>query len=250
MKTLLEKITGIIIKTQDYSETHKIVTIFSKKIGLFSALARGAKKPKSRMAAVAQPFIYGEFLIYIGKGLSTIQQGDILDSNRAIREDIIKTAYATYIGELTYKLVEQKKPVPHLFVQFMNTLEWIAEKDDIDVPIMMYELKVYQEGGFAPTVDRCINCGIRTTSYSFSINEGGLLCQNCLTMDPYAINLPNALVKLLYLFANVGIEQVGTINVKKENQQLLRHILDQYYNQYGGFEIKSKKVLKQILDFM
>lgn len=246
MKTLLEKITGIIIKTQDYSETHKIITIFSKKIGLFSALARGAKKPKSRMAAVTQPFIYGEFLVYLNKGLSTIQQGDILDSNRAIREDFIKTAYATYIGELTYKLVEQKKPVFYLYEQFIQTLDWIAEKEDIEIPIMMYELKLYSEGGFAPAVDRCIHCGQKDFPYSFSVAEGGLLCQSCLTVDPYAISIPNSIAKLLLLFANVGIEQVGNINVRKENRQLLRYVLDLYYDQYGGFEIKSKKVLNQL----
>ncbi len=37
---------GIILKTQDFKETHKIVTIFSKRIGKFSAIARGAKKTK------------------------------------------------------------------------------------------------------------------------------------------------------------------------------------------------------------
>src|SRR5699024_9059801 len=137
-----------------------------------------------------------------------------------------------------------------LFDQFMSTLGWIGENDDIEIPIMMYEVKIFHEGGFAPIVDRCSNCGLRTQPYSFSINEGGLLCQSCLTVDPYAISLPNSIAKLLYLFTNVSIEQVGTIKVKKENEQLLRHILDHYYNQYGGFEIKSKKVLKQLMDFM
>lgn len=39
-----KKMEGIILKTQDFKETHKIVTIFSKRIGKFSAIARGAKK--------------------------------------------------------------------------------------------------------------------------------------------------------------------------------------------------------------
>ncbi|MYL60323.1 DNA repair protein RecO, partial [Virgibacillus halodenitrificans] len=52
---MLEKVDGVILKTQDYGETHKIITIYSRKLGKISTLARGAKKTKSRMAAVTQP---------------------------------------------------------------------------------------------------------------------------------------------------------------------------------------------------
>src|SRR5699024_3176785 len=114
---VLEKFSGVMIKTQDYSETHKIVTIFSKKIGKCSAIARGAKKPRSRMAAVTQPFVNGEFLVYISKQLSTLQQGEITHSFRPIREDIVKTAYAAYLAELTDKLMT---PI-HPFIFYMNS---------------------------------------------------------------------------------------------------------------------------------
>src|SRR5690625_6512796 len=92
---MLEKIEGMIIKTQDYSETHKIVTIYSGKVGKFSALARGAKKPKSKMAAVTQPFIYGAFLIYLNKGLSTIQQGEDRKSTR-LNSSHVAISYAVF----------------------------------------------------------------------------------------------------------------------------------------------------------
>lgn len=105
---MLEKIDGIIIKTRDYGETHKLVTILSKNIGKFTALARGAKKPKSRMAAVIQPFIRAQLFVYVNQGLSTIQQGEIVNSFRPIREDIVKTAYAAYMTELTDKLLDEK----------------------------------------------------------------------------------------------------------------------------------------------
>lgn len=237
---------GIIIKTQDYGETHKLVTIFSKKLGKFTALARGAKKPKSRMAAVTQPFVYGEFFVYVNTGLSTIQQGEILDSYRQVREDIIKTAYAAYIGELSDKLLESKKPVPHLFDQFLQTLDWMKTHDEVTIPIMMYEMKIFEEGGFGPVVHHCVNCGKKEAPFLFSIKEGGLLCRNCHSLDINGIPMSNTLVKLIYTFAKVGLEQVGTISVKEENEKILRKILDAYYDQYGGHYLKTKKFLSQI----
>src|SRR5699024_11854702 len=102
--------------------------------------------------AVTQPFIYGAFLIYLNKGLSTIQQGDILNSYRPIREDIMKTAYAAYVTELTDKILETKMPDSYIFKQFLLTIDWIAENETYLIPILMYELKLYRKGGFAPVV--------------------------------------------------------------------------------------------------
>lgn len=243
---MLEKVDGFIIKSQDYGETNKIVTIFSKKLGKFTCLARGAKKPKSRMAAVTQPFVYSRFFVYVNSGLSTVQQGEIIDSFRPIREDIIKTAYAAFIAELTDKLLDSKDPDSYLFQQFFQTMEWVAENEDASIPIMMYELKLFQKGGFAPIVDRCLNCGSKQGPFHFSISNGGYLCQRCKYMDPEAIALQDNLAKLLYIFSTVGLERVSSISVKEENKNLLRQILDAYYDRYGGYYLKSKKFLKQL----
>ena len=243
---MLEKVEGVIIKSNDYGESNKIVTIFSKKLGKISALARGAKKTKSRMSAVTQPFILGQFYIYVNSGLSTIQQGEVIDSFRAVREDIIKTAFTAYIVELTDKLMESKSPDGYIFEELLDTMKWIEENEDVSVPIMMYELKLFKKGGFAPTVHACSNCGRRDTLVFFSIREAGLLCNQCSSIDPHAFSIPAALAKLLYIFSTVELNRVGSISVKQENIKLLRKIIDAYYEQYGGYFLKSRKVINQL----
>ncbi|RDW21773.1 DNA repair protein RecO [Oceanobacillus chungangensis] len=243
---MLEKIDGIVLKTQDYGESHKIITVYSKKLGKFTALAKGAKKPKSRMAAVTQPFIYAQFFVYVNKGLSTIQQGEIIESFRPIREDIIMTAYTAYIMELTDKLLDSQVPDVYLFEQLFGTLNWLVEHEGADVPIMMYELKLFKKGGFAPIVNQCSNCGSKELPFSFSIAEGGFLCRRCIHLDENAVPLPESLTKILYIFLNVGLERVGNISIKPDNLKLLRQILDAYYDKYGGYYLKSRKFLKQL----
>lgn len=244
---MLEKLEAIVMRTKDYGETHKIVTIFSKKRGKLTAIARGANKPKSKMAAITQPFIYGDFLIYINtRGLSTMQQGDVMYSLRKIREDIVKTAYAAYIVELTEKMLDTLSPNPYIYDQLYFTLKWINNNEDPSIPIMMYELKLYDMGGFAPIVDRCSACGVKAGSFLFSIREGGLLCTQCCYLDRDAVSLPDTLARLLYIFSTTGLERVGSINIKEKNKQLLRQLFDAYYDRYGGYYIKSRKFLNQI----
>lgn len=243
---MLRQFEGIILKTRDYGETHKIVTIFTKELGKLSAIARGANKPKSKLSAISQMFIQGDFLVYVTKGLSTVQQGEIIASYRYIREDILKTAYASFIIELTDKLVDERKPDPFIYNQLCQTLTWINEKDEFMIPLLMFEMKLFSKGGFAPIVDRCVNCGRTNTLTSFSIQEGGVLCEQCYPIDARAVQLSPSLLKLFKIFLHVGLERIGNISVKKQNKQLLRTLFNEYYDEYGGFYLKSRKFLSQI----
>lgn len=243
---MLKQLEGIVLKTHDYGETHKILSILTNQLGKISAIARGANKPKSRLSAVSQVFIQGEFLIYVSKGLSTVQQGQIVKSHRYIREDIEKTAYASYIIELTDKIIERSEADAFLYDQLNYTLNWIDEKDEFLIPVIMYELKLYKKGGFAPITSHCVNCGNTNYPFAFSIQEGGLLCVQCKQLDHRSVLLENAVSRLLPILENVGLERIGNISVKDTNIQLLRNLLNNYYDQYGGYLLKSRKFLSQL----
>lgn len=243
---MLYKTVGIILRTRDYGETHKLVTIMTEELGKLTAISRGANRPKSRLSSVSQPFIEGEFLLYVPRGLATLRQGEILSTYRNLRADLTRTAYAAYIAELTDKLLPEKTPDPFLYGELKRTLDWINNEEVFEIPVMMYEMKLFEKGGFAPIVDYCVNCQAMQGPYVFSIQEGGSLCSRCASIDEYAIKLEQPLFRILSIFQQVALARVGNIKVKQENIKLLRRLFDQYYDKYGGFTLKSKKFLMEI----
>lgn len=243
---MLQKTIGIVLRTQDYGETHKLVTIFTKDIGKITAISRGANKPRSRLSAVSQLFIEAEFLLYIPRGLATLRQGDIISTFRHIRTDLSRTAYAAYIIELTDRLIEEKRPDPYIYAELNRTLKYINDEEDYLIPVMMYEMKLFQKGGFAPIVDRCVNCNRNEHLYAFSVQEGGVLCERCVPIDRYAVRLPASLFRMLGIFLHVELDRIGNIKVKEENIARLRSLFDQYYERYGGYQLKSKKFLDDL----
>lgn len=82
---MLQKCEGIILRTTDYGETNKIVTILTREWGKYGVMANGAKKPKSRLSAITQPFTYGYFLVQRGSGMGSLQQGEIISSLRSLK---------------------------------------------------------------------------------------------------------------------------------------------------------------------
>ncbi|WP_411953470.1 DNA repair protein RecO [Alkalibacillus sp. S2W] len=243
----MEQINGIVLRTQDYGETNKILTLLTEQYGMISAVARGAKKNKSRMAAVAQPFIYGQYLLYMGKGMGTVHQGEVLHSMRHIREDIMLTAYATYIAELTTKLLDERSPNQALFKELLVSLERMEEESPLAIALM-YEMKMYYIGGFAPVVDQCVNGHSDQPIAGFSVMAGGVVCEQCQYQTTDSIKISPQLYHVLKIMSHRSITNIRDISIKNETLEAIKHILNQYYDYYGGFTIKSKRFLQQMND--
>lgn len=245
-KGLLQKCEGIVIRTNDYGETNKVVTLFTREWGKIGAMARGAKKPSSRLAAVTQLFTYGHFLLQKGSGLGSLQQGETIDSMRSIREDIFLTAYASYIIELTDKCTEDRRPNPFLFELLHQTLHYMNDGYDLDIIMFIYEIKMLNVIGLHPELNRCAICGNTEGEFAFSIREGGFICHRCFEKDPYHFKISQATARLLRLFYFFDLSRLGNISVKEETKQELKKIISAYYEEYSGLSLKSKRFLEQI----
>lgn len=246
---MLQKCEGIIIRTTDYSETNKIVTIYTREWGKVGVMARGAKKPNSRLSSITQLFTHGYFLIQKGNGLGSLQQGELITSMRSIGEDIFLTAYASYIVELTDKCTEDRKPNPFHFELLFQTLNYLNEGYDPDVLMHIYEMKMLNVLGLYPTLNQCSVCGSTDGLFSFSIREGGLICHRCLEKDPYHLKISQATVKLLRLFYFFDLSRLGNISVKPETKAELKKVISTYYDEYSGLHLKTKKFLNSMDQF-
>ena len=243
---MLKNVEGIIIRSIDYGETNKIVTVFSRENGKIGMMARGAKKPNSRLSFVSQLFTYGNYLYYAAKGLGTMSQGEVIQSFRSIREDVFKTAYVACIAELTDKLSEEKKTDPYLFELLYQSLHYINEGLDPEVIMFIFETKMLAVAGIAPKLDGCVSCGREEGIVSFSIREGGFLCDRCVEIDAHHIPVSEAVRKLLKLFLHFDLKRLGSISLKERTKDDIRLVLKHYYDTYSGLHLKSKRFLEQM----
>ncbi len=243
---MLQKCEGIVLRTTDYGETNKIVTLYTREWGKIGVMARGAKKPKSRLSAITQPFTYGFFLLQNGRGLGNMQQGEIITPLRAIKEDIFLTAYASYVVELTDKSTDEKKTNPFIFELLYQTLTYLNEGYDPEILKNIYEMKMLPVLGLYPILNQCAICGDKEGQFSFSIREGGIICHRCLTKDPYHLKISSATIKLLRIFYFFDLNRLGNISVKAETKAELKKVIDTYYNEYSGLYLKTKKFIEQL----
>lgn len=246
---MLEKWEGIVLRTNDYGETNKIVTMLTREKGKRGAVARGAKKTNSRLSGVTQPFTHGYFLVQGGRGLGTMQQGETLDSMRHIREDLVKTAYAAYIVEMTDRTTEDGEGGAPLFELVRKSLVYINEGMDPAIVTNIFEMKMLAHVGLRPELSSCAVCGETEGRFGFSIRENGLICHRCFDKDPYYLPLSPAAIRLLRLFYFFDLDRLGSIDVKESTKKELRSAISMYYDEYAGLFLKSRRFLEQMERF-
>jgi DNA repair protein RecO (recombination protein O) len=113
----------------------------------------------------------------------------------------------------------------------------------------IFEMKMLNMMGLYPILNQCSVCGSTDGHFSFSIREGGFICHRCLGKDPYHFKLTPAAVKLLRLFYNFDLSRLGNISVKEETKAELKTIITEYYGEYSGLHLKTKKFLNSMDKF-
>ncbi|SDY52172.1 DNA replication and repair protein RecO [Evansella caseinilytica] len=243
---MLHKVEGIIIRTTDYGETNKILTLFTRENGKIAVMARGAKRPKSRFASSAQLFNYGIFVYQRVTGIGTLNQADIVESFRDVRSDLKLTAHGAYIVELLDRLTDDQVRNPYLFELVYQLFVYMNEGVDPDILTRIFETKMLEVAGVAPALEYCALCGSVEGPFVFSMKHSGILCWRCKHEDHYHLAVSDAVMKLLRLFQKIDVKRIGHISVKEETKKQLKEILSHYYDEYVGIQLKSKRFLEQI----
>jgi len=244
---MLIKTEGVVIRTRDYGESHKLVWLFTREQGKVSVMARGAKKPKSRFSAVTQPFTHGEYVWFSGgSGLPTLSQADLIHAHHLLRSDLEKTAIAAYLSELLDRLTEEKEPHPHMFALWTSTLSLLETETDADILRHIFELKVLEMAGYRPYLDGCTRCKRAVLPVRFSVRHGGFLCLDCASHDPASLPLSEASARILKLLQRAVPDRLGEVRVKEETKQQLDNALRAFIDEYVPVRLRSRAFLDQM----
>ncbi len=249
---MLVKWEGIVIRSVDYGESSKVVTLFTREHGKVGIMARGAKKAKSRLGAVTQLFTHGYYLCKSGPGtgMPDLSQGEIVESYRDLRQNLTQTAYAAYIAELLDRLTHEREPNPFLFQLLMLTFRLLDEGRDAEILCRIFETKMLAVAGIAPQLQACSHCRGGHEPFAISVSQGGLLCPACMPADPYAISVSPSTWKLLRLFQLFDLERLGDIEVKPATRNQLKHVIRSFMDEHLDLRLKSRAFLDQVEKLM
>jgi DNA repair protein RecO (recombination protein O) len=246
---MLHRVEGIVIRSMDYGEGNAIITLCTENAGKVGVLVRGAKKVKSRHAALIQLFTVGQFVFFRNNGgLGTLNAGEISQSHHPLREDLVKAAYASYACELLDRVLHDEETGSFWFRQLTACLNALEEGKEPGVIINVYEMKLLQAAGYGPQLDACVVCGKEKPDEQLLVTPrlGGVICRSCKHQDPPALEISPRALKLLRLFAALDLTRLGNVDVKESTRDELKKIMRSFMDMQLGLRLKSQNFLDQL----
>lgn len=176
---------AIVLGALRYSDTSKIVRLATRDLGIRSAIAKGALRPRSRFGASLQLLSEGVAQLYLKetRDLQTLGAFDLVHLHAGLSADLPRFAAASAIGEVAWRCSPaEPHPVAYdLLSGALGVLE-TAPGEAVESLGLRMLWRLVTVLGFAPALDHCARCGAplpRGESLRFSAADGGGVCARC-----------------------------------------------------------------------
>ena len=119
------KLTGVVLKKQNYKEADQIITVWTRELGKVRCLAKSIRLPKSKLAHAVGELGLCEIDL-AGGNLPVLIGAKPMRQFQTLREDLQKTVIGFYAAELMLKLTADEHPNETAFdllLQFLENLE-------------------------------------------------------------------------------------------------------------------------------
>lgn len=183
---------AVVLQTYRYSETSKVVRLATRELGVQSAIAKGALRPKSRFGAGLELLSEGTAQLYFRetRELHTLGAFDLVNLRRDLAADIGRFAGATALAQVMLKMAPPAS-VPAGYDALIGALDAleIASSDRADSTAIRAIWRLLAVLGFEPSLATCVRDGVALDSSGdapvlFSVAEGGAFCSRCAPAAP------------------------------------------------------------------
>jgi DNA repair protein RecO (recombination protein O) len=204
------------------------------------------KSNRSKFLTATLPFCYGEYVVFKGKNLFTINECAILDSFQVLIEDLESLTYASYFCELIDICINEMESSHDLFRLFVSALYLMKSKAvDLDMLARSFEVKLLEATGYRLYLDNCCICKkkIKTSNY-ISFQYSGGICSDCAKTN--GIKISNATYNLLNYLISLPLEKVYRVSAGKDIRDELYKILSTFISTNYMKKPKSLNALKYL----
>lgn len=248
---MLTDTEGIVLRQVKTSYGRRMILLFSKKYGKISAGTSLGEKGRNKTSLALRPFTYGRYELFKNRDSYNINGADILKSYYKIGEDVDKYMNGAYVLEFTERVLEEGVPSPGIFNLLIDFFDLLETRDrGIGTLVLAYQTKIFRYSGVMPQLDRCTVCGEKKPAAKFSIEEGGIICGDCMqrmeNLQEHTLiyDAKFGIVDILKYFMANPLKKLENIALKEDSGRLLQKIIREYAAYYlDTSDLKSEKLI-------
>ena len=178
---------AIVLDKTKLKETDLILTLLTETGRQVRAVAKGARKPGSRLAARCDLCCEVDLLLAQGRALDVVSQAELVAAPLGAQPSFELLSAASAVAEVAKLCCFEDAEDPFVFPITHAVLFEMSGADPVhlDLLVAAYVFKLLSHVGYRPDYSSCVACGDAAVSY-FSASAGGLLCASCAATIPGA----------------------------------------------------------------
>ena len=239
---------AIIIKRTKLGEADRILTLYTPDLGKIKAVAKGTRRPKSKLGGHVELLTHSLLMLARGRNLDIITQAQAIDSFLPLKDDLERTSYGLYISELVDSFTAENIENRRLFSLFLDTLHQLSQTRDGEPVLRYFELHILDHLGYRPRLQQCASCGspLQPIANFFSSSQGGALCHDCGYQEPIARPLSLTALKVLRLWQNCDYATASRVRINPHLSSELEQVLREYIKYLLERQLKSTAWLDEL----
>jgi len=232
---------AIIIKKIKLGEADRILTLYTPYLGKIRAVARGVRRPRSKLAGHLELLTHSLVSLARGRNLDTITGSQTINSFLPLKSDLKLTSCGLYATELVDQFTADHIENYPLFQLLLETMQRLCRGGDNELVLRYFELHLLNQVGYRPQLQQCVSCRrpLEPTTNSFCPGAGGMLCPSCCQSQPLTRPVSVNALKVLRLLQSSDYDTVVKLKMDSELCHQLEMMMRDYLRYLLEREVKS-----------
>lgn len=207
---------AIVLSRFELGEADRVLTLLTPHEGKFKAIAKGVRRPKSRIGGAVEPFAELNLALVRARTFDVITQVSVGQAWLSLRERLESTATAWYLAELAERAVEERAHSYPVYALLRRAYQLLDDGMAPGRVARWYEFGLADALGMRPEVERCVECDRmleEATDFRWAPILGGVLCDNHQSPAAEHGRLSLAGLKLLRAYRRLDIEAIAALRL-------------------------------------
>ena len=249
----IEKTEAIVLRAINYRDTSKVVTFYTKRYGKMSAIAKGARNPKSKFGSLFQPLNYLQIVFYRreNRELQYVSSSDFVKYFKSLTSNMDKFSIAMSLIEIVNRVMHDEEENERVFGLLVDSLTVLDRADTSPQNVFVYfGLHLAIDLGFTPNFRNCLICGKpidleKERKICYVVEKGGPLCEKCSVNVSESFLLSSSALLVLQSFVRLSSEAAAKAKMEPALQDELSNFVFVYLKKHSDTlkEIRSLKFL-------
>lgn len=172
-------VEAVVLKTDDFGDANRVVTLFTKEFGKLEANAYGCRRARSPLSGALQMFNHISAQLSHGTQTDTIREADIIHFYDALTNDLERLAYASLLFEIVNRMTLPRQRELETFDLLTKALPVLGKRNP-KVAALIGACQFMETSGVQLNFSRCVHCGAEIEGdAAISLLDGGAVCMNC-----------------------------------------------------------------------